>query len=123
MSNHGKHINILTGQASCTVGYPMSCCMISKYKLNTPPAWFMRLFLHRVIMAAATKTALSRGEMFTVCDLPDRVVDLIGDLGGHPVTPDAPHCVGELSFLNSNQKWYELTRGGWHRLTHAKHKW
>ena len=82
------------------VGYLVSCCMILKYKLNTTPAWLMRLFLSRVIMAAATKTALFQGEMFTVCDLLDKVVELIGDLGRHIVTPDAPCHVGELSFLN-----------------------
>ncbi len=73
-------------------------------------------------MAAATKTDLSWGEMFIVCDLPDRVVDLIGDLGVHPVTSDAPRRVGEIGFLKSNKNWHELTTGGRHRLTQARQK-
>ncbi len=44
----------------------------------------------------STKTALSWGEIFIVFDLPDTVVDLIGNLGGHLVTPGTPCWVQEL---------------------------
>ena len=45
VSNNGKQINILMGQGSCSVSYPMPCGMVSKYNLSTPPKWLMRLFL------------------------------------------------------------------------------
>ncbi len=117
-----KQINILTGQASCTVDYPMSCCMILKYKLHTLPAWLLRLFLCRVITSAATKTALSWGEIFNVFELLDTIVNLIGKLGGHHVNPDTSHTIGELCFVKSHKKWHDLTKGGCHRLTQVKHK-
>ena len=37
VSNEGKHINILTGQGSCSGGCPMPCCFVSKYNLGDAP--------------------------------------------------------------------------------------
>jgi hypothetical protein len=43
LSNDGKQINILTGQCSCSVGYPMPCCMVHKGDLGRPPRWMWLL--------------------------------------------------------------------------------
>ena len=37
LSNNGKQINILTGQGSCSVGYPMPCCMVHNEDMGRPP--------------------------------------------------------------------------------------
>ena len=59
VSNDGKQVNILTGQASCSVGFPMPCCMISKYTLNDPPAWLWRMFLRHATTAALRDKAIA----------------------------------------------------------------
>ncbi len=53
VSNDGKQINILNGQGTCTVGYPMPCCMVSKAYLGRPPEWLMRMFLRQVLSAVS----------------------------------------------------------------------
>ena len=45
VSNDGKQINILSGQGTCTVGYPMPCCMVPRDRLGTTPRWLMIMFL------------------------------------------------------------------------------
>ena len=108
VSNDGKQINILSGQGSCSVGYPMPCCMVSKYNLGQPPEWLMRTFLRHVIVAASRMAAN---------ELPDAVVDLIGSMAGLPVLKDAIRRTGEMCFSKSNLLWQRLTKSGRHRLT------
>ena len=113
VSNDGKQINILSGQGSCSVGYPMPCCMVSKYNLGQPPEWLMRTFLRHVIVAASRMAAN---------ELPDAVVDLIGSMAGLPVLKDAIRRTGEMCFSKSNLLWQRLTKSGRHRLTAEAHK-
>ena len=37
VSNDNKQVKILTGQGTCSVGFPMSCCMIAKQNLGQAP--------------------------------------------------------------------------------------
>ena len=82
----------------------------------------MRMFLRRVIKAAAEQKAVSNGESVPTVELPDRVVDLVGEMSGHPVVPDAPKREGKHSFKKSHRKYRRLTRGGRHKLTQALFK-
>jgi hypothetical protein len=85
VANDGKQVNILTGQAYCSVGYPMPCCMVSRNELGQPPEWLMRLFLRHVIIAASRKAASDRSEDEpSSYQLPDDVVDRIGAMAGVP---------------------------------------
>ena len=61
--NYGKQIYILTGQASCSVAYPVPCCMVNKDSLWKPPEWICQR--HR-------RSACSLPASFA-----DNVVDLI----------------------------------------------
>jgi hypothetical protein len=123
VANDGKQVNILTGQAYCSVGYPMPCCMVSRNELGQPPEWLMRLFLRHVIIAASRKAASDRSEDEpSSYQLPDDVVDRIGAMAGLPVLSDAARRVGDMCFTNSNRLWQELTRGGKHHLTQDAHR-
>ena len=59
VSNNSKQINILTGQGSHLVGYPMPCCLVSKYNLGDAPELLQRNFpcaeIRGVSTAAATE--------------------------------------------------------------------
>ena len=52
-SNDNKQINILTGQGSCSVGFPMSCCMVSKHNLGDPPEWIQRRTIRESIKTSS----------------------------------------------------------------------
>ena len=54
-------------------------------------------------------------------ELPDSVIDLIGDFGGLPVIRDAPRREGECSFTNLNKEWQRLTRCGRGSQSKADH--
>ena len=127
VSNDGKQINILTGQGSCSVGYPMPCCFVSKFNLGDAPEWLQRKFLRASISGASTAAATKHNEGSTpglslASALPDNVVDLIASLAGFPVTLDAPRREGELCFINTHKLWATKTRGGRHRMSQKDHK-
>ena len=98
LSNNGKQINILTGQDRCSVGYPISCCMVHMEDLGRPHCW-IRLRLRR--------TAWSLSLTFT-----DRVVVIISQFIGKPVYPDQPPREGAFSFKSTHVQWKRLTVGG-----------
>ena len=127
VSNDGKQINILTGQGSCSVGYPMPCCFVSKFNLGDAPEWLQRKFLRAAIRGASIAAATERnGGVAPVVSptfaIPDVVVDLIASLAGFPVTSDAPRREGELCFKNTHALWTTKTRRGQHRMTQKDHK-
>ncbi len=123
VSNYGKQINILNGQGSCSVGYPMPCCLVSKSDLGRPPEWLMRMFLRHVITAASNAAAVQHAEVpWGIRQLPDNVIDLIGDLSGLPVVRDAPQREGSYSFEYTHNRWMSLSRGGRHQRTQAEYQ-
>ena len=113
VSNDGKQINILSGQASCSVGFPMPCCMVSKKNLGQPPEWLMRMFLRHAITAAARIGAN---------ELPDYVIDIIGAMAGLPVLRDADRRTGEKCFVKTNLLWQDLTKKGKFKLQGEAYK-
>ena len=52
VSNDNKQVNILTGQGTCGVGFPMSCCMVYKHNLGHAPEWIQRTTSRVVIKVA-----------------------------------------------------------------------
>ena len=123
VSNDGKQVNILSGQGSCTVGYPMPCCLVAKENLGRPPQWLMRLFVRRAIAAASARRSSLLGEQEVAnVHLPDAIVDSIALLSALPVVEDPPRREGHLSFAHTHKKWRRLTRDGRHRLTQADHQ-
>jgi len=81
LSNNGKQIIILTGQGSCSVGYPMPCCMVHKEDLGRPPRW-IRFHLRRT--AWSLPLAIS-----------DTAIVIISQFIGKPVYLDQPTREGE----------------------------
>ena len=69
----------------------MPCCMVSKDNLGRPPRWLQRLFLKHAVHAASSRAAHRENESAVpYIDLPERAIDLIGQLSGLPVTEDPP---------------------------------
>ena len=120
--NDGKQINILNGSGSCSVGFPMPCCLRAKSQLGVPPAWLMRMFLRRVIGAAAKQKAINNRQAVPYVELPDAAVDLVSEMWGHPVIPDRPKREGKYTYKKCHKRYKKLTRGGRHTLTKAMFK-
>ena len=49
VSNDNTQVNILMGKGTCSVGFPMSCCMISKQNLGQALEWIQRKTLRITI--------------------------------------------------------------------------
>ncbi len=123
VSNDGKQINILTGQASCSVTYPMPCCMVSKHDLGRRPFWMQKLFWRHAIYATADARSRERGEIpMALADLPVPLVDLIIKFSGVELQEDAQLREGKFTFELTHRKWVSLTRGGRHYQTQADRK-
>ena len=125
MSNDNKQVNILTGKGTCSVGFPMSCCIVSKHNLRDAPEWIQRMTLrlaikvacaevandlgplsyrHRFAAAIKTASVAVTAEYYGRVDPPeytnllsDHVIELIGEFAGLPVSRDPPWREGELS--------------------------
>ena len=102
LSNDGKQISILTGQGSCSVSYPMPCCMVSKADLGKPPEWIQR--------------QIRRNKWWLPEELHDNIIDLISSYLGKPITKDAPARDGEFGLNVTHAKWNALTVGGKYKL-------
>ena len=63
VSNDNKQVNILTGQGTCNVGFPMSCCIVSKQNLGDPPEWIQRMTLRVAIKVACAEVANNLGPL------------------------------------------------------------
>ena len=118
LSNDGKQVNILTGQASCAVGYPMPCCLASKQQLGIAPEWIQRRTMRMRILESVPQT---NGPVVLPM-LPDSVIDSIGKYWGHNIRHDAPKREGELSFENTHAVWAKLNAGGRVKKSAAEHK-
>ena len=118
VSNDNKQVNILTGQGTCSVGFPMSCCMVSKHNVGDPPEWIQRMTLRVAIKVACAEVANNLGpllymhrfaavikaasvavvaEHYSRVDPPeytnilsDHVIELISEFAGLPVSRDPP---------------------------------
>ena len=126
LSNDGKQVNILTGQGTCRVGYPMPCCLVSLKGLGDPPEWIQIRFIREAVAAASTAVSVSKNEARvspgTFRGLPRAVTDCIGCLIGLPVKRGPPKRVGEREFKNAHALWTKLSQGGRHRRSEADHK-
>ena len=142
VSNDNKQINILTGQGTCSVGFPMACCMVSKHNLGCPPEWIQRMTLRVAIQVACAEVANNLDPLVyrhrfaaaieaasVTLDLPeytnllsDHVIELIGEFAGLPVSCDPPWREGELSFKKTHAMWARCSRSGRHKMTQEAHK-
>ena len=98
LSNDNKQINILTGQASCSVSYPMPCCMVKKEDLGRPPEWLQIRFLRAAVSSPR--------------EVPDHLIKLIGEFAGMPVTLDPPMRAGEYCLRKTSALWQKRTANG-----------
>jgi len=98
LSNDGKQINILTGQRSCSMGYPMPCCMVHKGNLGRPIPW-VRLLLRQTAWSLP-------------CTFSDTTVEKISQFVGKPVYPDPPAREGTFSSQSTHTQWKQLTVDG-----------
>ena len=88
LANDNKMINILTGQGSCRVKCPMSCCTVPLENLGDPPKWIQRKLLDEKVAAGT-----------------DVLVD-------HTITNNFPQRVGDLSFSITSAKFqYRMAEG------------
>jgi len=108
MLNDGKQINILTGQGSCYVGYPMPCCMVHNEDLGRPPYWIILHLRQTVWSLPLTIT--------------DKAVGIISQFVGKPVYPDQPTREGEFSFKSTHGQWKRLTVDDKYTLRAEKRK-
>ena len=107
-ANDGKQINILSGQGSCTVGFPMTCCMVPKGNLGDPPAWLWRMFLRRALIAVSNDAAGDSEQRHRI-ELPDRAVELVASMAGWPVYRDYLRRDGNLAFHKTHAEWANRT--------------
>ena len=98
LSNDNKQIDILTGQASCSVSYPMPCCMVKKEDLGQPPEWRQIQFLRAVVLSPR--------------EVPDHIIKTIGEFAGMSVTLDPPMRVGEYCLRKTSALWKKLIANG-----------
>ena len=56
--NDNKQINILTGQHSYSVLYPISCCMISKKNFGVSSEWIQWQLLRKSVVSVGLVTSL-----------------------------------------------------------------
>ena len=118
VSNDNKQVNILTGQDTCSVGFPMSYCMVSKHNVGDPPEWIQRmtlrvavkvacaevannldplLYRHRFAAAIKAASVAVAAEHYGRVDSPeytnllsDHVIELIGEFAGLTVSCNPP---------------------------------
>jgi len=83
LSNDNKMIDILTGQVSCRVKCPVSCCMARLKNLGNPLEWIQRALLEEKVKAKTDKPE-------------DNII-----------IPGPPQQVGELSFSVTSAKFQE----------------
>ena len=97
LANDGKQVNILTGQGTCRVRFPMACCRVSLNSLDNAPEWIQQQFLQEAAKAGSVtvSTKLHKDVDDGLPCLPNAVIDLIGDLAEMPVKSDPPKRVGE----------------------------
>ena len=113
VSNDGKQVNMLMGQGTCRVGYPMSCCLAPLKGLWDPPEWIQRWFIREATAAASAAVSVSKNEARvspgTSQGLPSTATDCISCLVGLSVKRDPPNRVGKKEFKNSHSLWAELS--------------
>jgi hypothetical protein len=108
LANDNKQINILTGQGSCSVSYPMPCCLVHKSNLGQPPEWLQRRYLRALVSAPS--------------EWEDSIIELIGAFLGKPLVKDPRKREGEFCFQKTHAKWHQLTAGGRLTLNANDHK-
>ena len=101
-------IDILTGQGSCSVSYPMPCCLVHKNNLGQPPEWLQRRYLRALVSAPS--------------EWEDSIIELIGAFLGNPLVKDPGKREGEFCFQKTHAKWHQLTAGGCLTLNANDHK-
>ena len=105
LANDNKQINILTGQGSCSVMYPMPCCLVHKDNLGQAPVWIQRRYIRALFSAPQ--------------EADDRIIDLLAAYLGKPIIADAQKRVGEFCIEKSHAKWHQLSAGGRLKMTPA----
>ena len=118
-SNDGKQINILNGQPSCSVGFPMGCCMVAKADLGQPLEWMMRAYLRMLMTGISKEAAEKKNECWEKVEVTDNIVNLIGEFAGMPVPKDAELREGEFSFKNCHERYLCETQEGRCQLSGA----
>jgi hypothetical protein len=88
VANDNKMINILSGQGSCRVKCPMSCCVVPLEKLGAAPVWIQRKLLAEKVTSGTAVPA------------------------DHIIIPDYERRVGERSFPVTSALYQERLEEG-----------
>jgi len=96
--NDNKQINILTGHGSCSVMYPMPCCLVHTDNLGHAPVWIQRRYIRALFSAPREAN--------------DCIIYLLANFLGKPIMADAPKREGEFCFAKSHARWHQLSAGG-----------
>ena len=113
ISNDNKQVNILTGQCSCSVRYPMSCCIVSKHNLGVASEWIQWKLLRKSIALVEWVVSLSTSislsvylafDNFIPLELSKSTLEHIANYAGCKITPDPPQRTGRLSIQKTSDQ-------------------
>ena len=87
--------------------------------MGDAPEWIARRFLQEAVKAGSAALSRTRNEDVHsgLPDLPNAVIDIIGELSGWPIKLDPKKRIGDSEFQNSHAEWTRLSRGGRYKMT------